>query len=707
MSHKSIVPAALIILVGLLIRLPGLAAPPLGFHPTRQYRSAVLARSYDLSRTPGVTTAKADAARQEAAQLGPIEPPIMEHLAAWAYQLAGHENLLLPRLISVAAWTAGGFALAWLLTQLCATLTATLAGVAVMMWLPFSVVATQSFQPDPLMAALTVLAMAIAVRHDRSPTMGWLLLLSASTEAAMVVKPMSVFFLVPLVAALAIARNGWRRGPMFAGIWAVAISLPAAAYYYAMAQTRTDGLFLQLFRDPAFWHNWAAMLDRVLGLPLLLVALVGVAVATPKVRRVLLALWCGYALFGVAFAYRVSTHDYYSLPLIPVAALSMAALAEAVERLSFNGLLKRGLLIAGLAVLLAANGRAVQAAGLFRSTADLSAEAARYARIGRLVSHSSRVLSLDNGYGFPLSYHGWIAATPWPLSIDLALLRLAGQPDAVQPERRLLDSHAEFFVATLQAELDAQPELRDLLNRRFPVVERDGSPWHWRFVVYDLRQTRMSITPERLAFFALTNGAKSSRGSVALWSDETIRWRVEPPAPALFDVRPREGTGPATLEITPIVLPADVDRVVQVPIFTGANAKPAATLAVRVRAMTTRPAGAPFGFVDAPADPVTLGAAPVTFQGWALDSFDLRRVWVGYADAEGRIVPIGDATLGGMRPDVAAAFPNAQNLYNDAWVFVLQPAALSGAPRPVVIHFYAENGDGRRAEIGFRTVAGK
>lgn len=694
----------LIILVGVVVRVDGLGSPPLGFHPTRQYRSAALARGYFLNARPALQTPEAVAGRQMAAQLAPIEPPIMEHLAAWVYGLSGHEDLRVPRLISVLAWGAGAWALAWLLAQMGASLAATLAALVIMMGLPFSVVATQSFQPDPLMTTFTVLAMALAVRHDHTPTVAWLVLLTAATEAAMLVKPMSVFFLVPLVATLAIARRGWQRGLVFASLWTGAIAIPAVLYYAAMAQSRTDGLFLQLYRDPAFWQNWMHALDRVVGLPLLAVALVGAAVARPAIRRVLLALWMGYALFGVAFAFRVSTHDYYSLPLIPVVALSVAALVEAIGRLPMRPVVTHVLVAAGVVALLVANGRAVQAAGLFRTSADLGAEAARYGRIGRLVGHSPRVLSLDGGYGFALSYYGGIATTNWPLSIDLALMRTAGRSDAVETERRLLESGAEFFVATVQAELDGQPELRALLDRRYPVVERDGSSEQWHFVVYDLRQTRVSITPEQIAFFALTNGTKSSTASVALWSGETTHWRIEPPTPALFDVHPREGTGPATLAFTPLPVTGETDRVVQVPVFTSAHTKPAATLTVRFRAMATQPAGAPFGFVDAPPDPITIAAAAITFQGWALDHFDFRRVWVGYADGGGRIVPLGDAAPGGMRPDVAAAHPTAQNLDHDAWSFVLNPSALPSGPTPLVLHFYAESGDGRKAEIGRRTV---
>jgi hypothetical protein len=112
----------------------------------------------------------------------------------------------------------------------------------------------------------------------------------------------------------------------------------------------------------------------------------------------------------------------------------------------------------------------------------------------------------------------------------------------------------------------------------------------------------------------------------------------------------------------------------------------------------------PYGSVDAPSEPVALSAGVVTFQGWALDDFDLRRVWAEYADASGTIVSVGDAKLTWMRPDVAAVNPAANDIYNSGWVLVLEPRALARMPRPVVLHFYTQNGDGRRAEIGKRTI---
>jgi hypothetical protein len=90
--------------------------------------------------------------------------------------------------------------------------------------------------------------------------------------------------------------------------------------------------------------------------------------------------------------------------------------------------------------------------------------------------------------------------------------------------------------------------------------------------------------------------------------------------------------------------------------------------------------------------------------GWALDDLDLRKVSVEYADASGRVIKLGEAQQSAGRPDVAAAFPNAHDTFRPAWAYILQPSVLGAADRPVVLRFYAEDGDGRRTEIGHRTV---
>lgn len=100
--------AGLILLAGLAIRLPGIPEPLLGFHPTRQYRSAILARSYAVDHL-ALSDTQRQAAQAAARQQPVIEPPLFEHAAAIAYRVAGREDLRVPRAMGVAVWLLGAF----------------------------------------------------------------------------------------------------------------------------------------------------------------------------------------------------------------------------------------------------------------------------------------------------------------------------------------------------------------------------------------------------------------------------------------------------------------------------------------------------------------------------------------------------------------------------------------------------------------------
>src|SRR3954462_1477090 len=119
MSFKhGIAACALLILAGFAIRLPGLTDPPLDFHPTRQYRSAIMARGYALDLLHDRTPEERRIAAAGLDGMPPIEPPVMERGAAALYRLIGREDLAWARGLAVLAWSLGGVALAWLALQL-------------------------------------------------------------------------------------------------------------------------------------------------------------------------------------------------------------------------------------------------------------------------------------------------------------------------------------------------------------------------------------------------------------------------------------------------------------------------------------------------------------------------------------------------------------------------------------------------------------
>jgi hypothetical protein len=161
----------------------------------------------------------------------------------------------------------------------------------------------------------------------------------------------------------------------------------------------------------------------------------------------------------------------------------------------------------------------------------------------------------------------------------------------------------------------------------------------------------------------------AEHGTLHLPAD--VRERLQSLGSSL-SVRPTEGTGPAALQVTGPAPASEVDRTEKVTITSAGEGSVA--FEVRIRAVAG-PDTPPFGVVDAPADPVTPGRDPILFQGWALDDTAMKRVWVAYVDASGRVVAFGDARRKGRRPDVAAVFPTAHDLFKAAWAFTLEPAA--------------------------------
>ena len=690
--------ALVLVAAGLGLRLIGIADPPLDFHPTRQFRAALIARSYVLDRLP-LTDAQRQAAVAAVASLPPIEPPIMEHLAAAMYRATGTEHLSLPRALSAVAWCAGGLALFWLAVEMLSTGSA-LVALAVYLFLPFAIRASRSFQPDPLMVALTVLALAAAASYVRRPRLSTAAVLAIAAGSAVAVKAMALFFLGPgLFALIGLAPVPWRLRLRAIILIAIAV-IPGIVYYASLPLAMNYGPFPQFLREGYFWRGWVAIVGRVISLTVAVALVAGASLATGIQRRLLWALVAGYALFGFVFTYHIYTHDYYSLPLIPIAALAVGALIERIPRPRSMPAWKGAIATAVVIVLVACGGLETAAASSRDRGASFRYTARSYEAIGATVHHSIRVSMLDDAYGFALEYYGYLAGTTWPLSIDLAAAAGTGNGESTAPPpSRLVDQGIEYFVCTVQPELQAQPALEQFLDRRYTLARRDGSPERWASVVYDLTQPIVSTTPGEISLFARVGGPGPEE-RVSLSAPDRFEWRAESGSPDVR-VEPPAGRGPASLRIFADPPASAGERQVTVTVRSGGRA--AATIDVRYHAVAG-PDRAPFGSFDAPSDPITMGDAPVVLMGWALDDISMTRVTVDRVEAGGAGVLLGEAQRAGRRPDVSALFPGAHDLTKASWAFRLEPQTVRGVQRPFRIRVFAEDGVGHRVEIGARTV---
>ena len=197
--------------VALAARWNHVNASPFDFAEARQLQDATLARGYYVLHLSAAPDWQRRVMRARLREAQPIELPILPYAAAISFRLAGGEHLWIPRLLSSLFWILGALFL-YLLARRFTHGWAALLGVAVYLFLPFPLVASTSFQPDPLMVMLIVASILATVRHHERPTRQRLGVALAVSAAGVFIKPgIPAFFTLPTFAALAIARSGRRR----------------------------------------------------------------------------------------------------------------------------------------------------------------------------------------------------------------------------------------------------------------------------------------------------------------------------------------------------------------------------------------------------------------------------------------------------------------------------------------------------------------
>lgn len=472
----------------LLLRLSGLDDPPLQFHPTRQYISALLARALYAGAGGEMTTMERTTAL--AARPAPGEPPVVEHAARVLYGLAGREDPALPRVLSVLLWLAAALLLHQLARRLFGPDAAVLAA-AYFLFVPFGVAASRAFMPDPLMVALVTASLLAMERWRSRPGTGSFLLLVLLSASAAFVKPVCLPLLWGAFFGFLAGGAGVRSAAGSARFWifVAATILPAAVYFgYGIAfspQMRefAEGRFApSLVLRPQFWKEAASMAFRVAGPAAFVASLFGTLLAPRGHAQGMLAgLWAGYAAFVLIFALHTHTHDYYHLLLLPPVALGAgvagsALLAPLATGATWKRVAAGVVLVAGVLIAVDASRGSLPAWG----HEDVVAV---YRRAGEAAGHSAECLFLADAYGLPLQYHGRVAGRSWPTAYDFHWEAMTGAPSPGAQERleqMLAGKPARFFIATDLAELERQSDLRAILAR-YPLVAADSA-----LRVYDL-----------------------------------------------------------------------------------------------------------------------------------------------------------------------------------------------------------------------------
>jgi 4-amino-4-deoxy-L-arabinose transferase-like glycosyltransferase len=481
---------ALIFLAGFGIRIYDLNDPPLDFHPTRQLRSAILARSFYYQMDASADPALREQAVRMGSSLEVYEPPILEGLTALTYLALGQETLPAARVLNAFFWALGGLAFYFLARRFIGFYSAA-AALAFYFFLPFSIIASRSFQPDPWMVMWILVSILLFVRWQEKPSWTRLVLAGLAAGLAVLVKLMAVFPLAGIFALSLLFERGFKKSLRSPQVWALlALSAgPSLVYYILNNSTRSAGFFSfwtaslsHLVLQSNFYADWLAMLGGLFNLTNILLAVLAVALAARGLKPILAGFWIGYSIYGLFLPYQMTTHEYYHLELVPLVALGLGVIADAVfARLSAQRWFWRA---AAAAAIAAASFYSLYVGRSIMFAASYANEPVAWKRVGEAIPEGASIAALTSEYGNRLMYYGWRGISAyWPNSSDLKLFAMAGNEDMdIDSYFHEITAGREFFLVTLFSEYEAQPELKTLLTQNYPVYsEGDG------YILFDLR----------------------------------------------------------------------------------------------------------------------------------------------------------------------------------------------------------------------------
>lgn len=474
----------LLLALGGLLRLLDLTDPPLDFHPSRQLRNSLVARNIYVSLLPSATDHQRELAASFERAVGRYEPPVSESLVALTWLLTGGENFAPPRVLGTLFWLAAGVALVDLMRRTTSPWAA-LIGLAFYLVLPFSVQASRSFQPDPLMTSAFVAGIYFLYLWSEDQTWKHAIWAGIFLGLATFVKIVIAFFVGAAAIALVLItlkKDFWKSKQ----VWTMAalMVIPAFVFYILLNKGRSTEYFfawtvtlINLITSTDFYSRWLAFLGNLFGLTMIFLSLAGALVSPPRMRWLLFSLWTGYLLYGLTLPFQMYTHSYYHIQLIPILALGLAsAVHPLIEVVASQEKIWR---FAGVMLIVAMFGYQSWVARSVLIAEDFRHEPAFWKGVGDALPPEADVIALTQDYGYRLMLFGWRKVDLWRLSTDLSEAR-GGQQNADD----FLESTEgmEYFLVTAFGQFEKQPTLRKILAQYPIAAEGDG------YVLYDLRK---------------------------------------------------------------------------------------------------------------------------------------------------------------------------------------------------------------------------
>lgn len=495
--------------------------PPLDFHPSRQYFSVLKARSYYYDYSGYLSQYEREFASVYNPSYYRLEPPVMEFLASSSYLIVGGEKIWIPRFFSSVFWIIGGLFLYFIAQKITSADTAIFAS-AIYLFFPFGILASRSFQPDPMVIMGVIISLYLIFKYYECPSQSRVFAAAIAASLTILFKGIGIFMIVGAFFCMGLYMMGLRKflRTSYTYLFLV-ISLLPSLIYYSFGFFINKNIYLlskadivpQFLLKTFFWKGLMTQIGivlglgripgigRVLGYLVFSISVIGVFMFRKKISNGLIfGMWIGYVVFCLVFSYTSHTHDYWHLQLLPLAALSLAPILNvSVQKLNqcLPHLIMKTMII-GAFILVIVSGFFLLRAKWKQETPRFKEKIKTAQEIGAIVTQSQKTLFLSEFDGLWLKYHGKIWGKAWPTHWSFNKRKKLGKKIIPAEERlfSLIKKHSpEFFIVTFIEEFDRQEDLKNLLYDEFPLLIEKKN-----YLIFDLRRKKNLSKSDRNKF---------------------------------------------------------------------------------------------------------------------------------------------------------------------------------------------------------------
>ena len=507
---------SVVLLLGLAVRLPGLAEPLFEGAAGKQTHTAMVARNLQRGRASWLRPMVDDVGRPG---YFVKELPLVAGLAAVVHGFTGAPLGAVGRSIGAVAWLIGAILLFSLVRRDRSPRVAALAALWFVL-APAAIAYSRSFMTDPSMVTACLGALLLASAWRDHPSSGRAAATGAAASLALLLKPHAIFWLVPALATAIAGRSDLRAGEAppdtgvsptprdhvllvaclagglgVAGLWYAHAASIHRSYPVPGAMVTAGWVDAALWRSPDLYLRIARqILDIVFtpaGWALALAAVWPGRAGFGRTERALLAWGAGVILQSVVLGTRMFDDaargtEYYQLPAVATAALLVARGADRIAAFAARGVTGARDAIAPVLLLVAG-------ALAWRETRRIETPPEAYAslpaqceRVRALTHPDDALLVLSDRAGTVLwtcDRRGTTLTPATAMGTAAASTRFAAAPDALW---RTLESADHVFLPFPDL---APASLREFLDREW---QRDPGE---EILLYERRGARPAATP--------------------------------------------------------------------------------------------------------------------------------------------------------------------------------------------------------------------